>query len=174
MPRHRAVVAPRRAPRPASTLPGAFPPGGQAAAVPEALAPVAGPSAPAPGPAGHLPVLDLVLLGLGADGHTASLFPHTPALDEVERLCVPNTAPDGSRRLTLTFPVINSARRVILLVCGEGKAGMVAEILEGLRMPTALPAQRVDPHLGELLWLLDEAAAGELGPAALGSAHRTR
>ena len=85
---------------------------------------------------------------------------------------MPNTAPDGSTRLTLTFPVINAARRVVFVVSGAGKAGMVAEVLEGLRLPDAIPAQRVDPHLGELVWLLDEEAASELSPAALAAARR--
>ncbi len=119
-------------------------------------------------PTSELPVFDLVLLGLGADGHTASLFPHSPALEEVERLAVATEAPDASPRVTVTFPVIDAARRVWFLVSGADKAGMVAEVLEGLRVPKAVPAQAVAPVKGSLTWLLDEAAAAELSPALRG------
>jgi 6-phosphogluconolactonase len=80
--------------------------------------------------------------------------------------CVPTTAPDGSARLTVTAPVINAARRVWFLVSGAAKAGMVAEVIEGLRMPNAVPAQGVAPAHGSLTWFLDEAAAAELSPEA--------
>jgi len=116
-------------------------------------------------PASEVPVFDVVLLGLGRDGHTASIFPHSPALDEEERLCVPTEAPDGSARLTITLPVINSARCVVVLVSGVEKAGMVAEVFEGLHLPQAVPAQAIAPFKGQLLWLLDEAAAAELSSA---------
>ena len=119
-------------------------------------------------PTSDTPVFDLMLLGLGPDGHTASLFPHGPALDEEERFCVPSQAPDGSARLTVTYPVINAARRVWFLVSGAHKAGMVAEVLEGLRVPKAVPAQGVAPTTGTLTWLLDEAAAAELSAAVRG------
>jgi 6-phosphogluconolactonase len=112
-----------------------------------------------------VPVFDLVLLGLGADGHTASLFPHTDAVTELQRLVVVNVAPDGGSRLTLTLPVIDAARRVFFIVTGSEKAGMVAEVLEGLRIPAAVPAQGVMPSAGTLTWLLDAAAATELSPA---------
>jgi 6-phosphogluconolactonase len=113
-----------------------------------------------------VPVFDLVLLGLGGDGHTASLFPHSEALAVEDAFCVPTTAPDGSPRLTVTAPVINAARRVWFLVGGAGKAGMVAEVIEGLRVPNAVPAQGVAPVHGSLTWFLDEAAAAELSPDA--------
>lgn len=113
-----------------------------------------------------VPVFDLVLLGLGADGHTASLFPHSEALTVEDELCVPATAPDGSPRLTVTAPVLNAARRVWFLVSGASKAGMVAEVIEGLRVPSAVPAQGVAPAHGSLTWFLDEAAAAELSPNA--------
>ncbi len=119
-------------------------------------------------PKSDLPVFDLVLLGLGGDGHTASLFPHSPALAQEERLCVATQAPDGSARLTVTYPVINAARRVWFLASGTAKAGMVAEVLEGMKIPEALPAQGVAPVHGKLTWLLDEAAAAELSPALRG------
>lgn len=113
-------------------------------------------------PRAEVPVFDLVLLGLGRDGHTASLFPHSDALAEEERFCVATEAPDGTPRLTVTAPVINAARRVWLLATGPEKSGMVAEVLEGLRVPRAVPAQGVSPVHGTLTWLLDEAAAAEL------------
>jgi 6-phosphogluconolactonase len=152
--RRRPAVAARGAARPAATVPGAAARGASSDG------------------RGALPVLDVVLLGLGTDGHTASLFPHAEAVTETERLCVPSTAPDGSQRLTLTFPVINNARRVIFLVSGAGKAGMIAEVLEGLRIPDAIPAQKVEPQLGDIVWLLDEAAAGGLGEQVRAAAHR--
>ena len=113
-------------------------------------------------PQSELPVFDLVLLGLGGDGHTASLFPHSDALTVEEHFAVATEAPDGSPRVSVTYPVINAARRVWFLVSGAEKAGMVAEVLEGLRVPEAVPAQGVRPVHGQLTWLLDEAAAAEL------------
>jgi 6-phosphogluconolactonase len=110
----------------------------------------------------EVPVFDLVLLGLGPDGHTASLFPYSDALAVEDELCVPTTAPDGSPRLTVTAPVINAARRVWFVVSGASKAGMVAEVVEGLRVPNAVPAQGVAPAHGSLTWFLDEDAAAEL------------
>jgi 6-phosphogluconolactonase len=143
---------------------GEDPPAAAAAACEEELRELAGRERP-PQPR---PVFDLVLLGLGGDGHTASLFPHSPALAERERLCLPVTAPDGEPRLTLTLPVLNAARRVWFLVSGTAKAGIVAEVLEGLRLPQALPAQAVAPATGELRWLLDAAAAAALRRPATG------
>jgi len=115
---------------------------------------------------GTWPRLDVMLLGLGADGHTASLFPHGDALTVEDAFCTPATAPDGSPRLTVTAPVINAARRVWFLVSGAAKAGIVAEVIEGLRVPMAVPAQGVAPVHGSLTWFLDEAAAAELSPDA--------
>jgi 6-phosphogluconolactonase len=117
-------------------------------------------------PRAEVPVFDLVLLGLGDDGHTASLFPHSDALAAEDVFTVPATAPDGSPRLTVTAPVINAARRVWFLVTGAAKAGMVAEVIEGLRVPLAVPAQGVAPVHGSLTWFLDDAAAAELSPDA--------
>jgi len=109
-------------------------------------------------PPSGVPVFDLVLLGLGKDGHTASLFPHSEALTVEDRFCVPTTAPDGA------------ARRAWFLVTGADKAGMVAEVLEGLRVPNAVPAQGVAPVHGKLTWFLDEAAAAELSDEVRSSA----
>lgn len=102
---------------------------------------------------------DLILLGLGADGHTASLFPGTAALTVATRWVVPNVAPTGQRRLTFTYPLINRARNVLFLVAGEAKANVVAAVLEGPR--NRLPAQGV--QAASVVWLLDAAAAQSLG-----------
>lgn len=107
-----------------------------------------------------LPVVDIVLLGMGTDGHTASLFPGTGALAETERLAVANVVPQlDTTRLTLTYPVLNNARAVIFLVAGEDKAPMVVESLSG-----NTPAGRVQPTTGTLSWLLDAPAASLLDP----------
>ena len=106
---------------------------------------------------------DLVLLGLGNDAHTASLFPRTAALHENERLAVANWVEKlDEYRLTITFPVINSAANVIFLVSGKEKAEAVARVLEGERRPEEFPAQFVNPENGTLYFLLDEAAASLL------------
>jgi 6-phosphogluconolactonase len=112
---------------------------------------------------GPKPRFDLVLLGLGDDGHTASLFPGSPALEQVERLtaAVEATYQDRpARRVTLTLPAINTARQVWFLVSGQAKAGIVQAVLEG--SGALLPAQQVAPMAGRVLWLLDAAAAGQL------------
>ncbi|MEE8201187.1 MAG: 6-phosphogluconolactonase [Candidatus Acidoferrales bacterium] len=106
-----------------------------------------------------VPAFDLILLGLGADGHTACLFPGAPALAEKNRLVVPHTAAQGHARITLTLPVLNHARRVFFLVAGEDKADALRQAIEA---SGTLPAQRVAPRKGELLWLTDSAAASRL------------
>ena len=112
------------------------------------------------GPGGRF---DLVLLGLGADAHTASLFPRTDALKETNRAAVANWVEGLNEfRLTVTFPVINSAANILFLVSGAEKARAVADVLEGESMPDDFPAQRVRPVDGDLYWFLDEAAAAEL------------
>ena len=110
---------------------------------------------------GERPRLDLALMGMGPDGHPASLFPGSPALDEARRLAVEPFVPKlGAQRVTLKLPVFAAARAVVFLVAGADKAGRVAEVLSG-RAP-ALPAARVRPDDGDLLWLLDAAAAASL------------
>lgn len=113
----------------------------------------------------EMPRFDLVLLGMGSDGHTASLFPGTTALAETKRRVVANRVEKlGTWRITLTAPVINAAREVVLLVAGADKARVLKEVLQGPRDPSRLPAQLVDPSDGELAWLVDRAAAAELAP----------
>ncbi len=106
---------------------------------------------------------DLVVLGMGADGHTASLFPRSEALAERERWVVaPQVFPPGPPRVSLTLPAINAAARVVFLVSGEEKAEILARVLEGARDVRLLPAQGVEPAKGECAWLVDRAAASRL------------
>lgn len=108
-------------------------------------------------------VFDLILLGLGENGHTASLFPETPVLDERSRIaCEVYVAEQDMYRVTLTAPVINNARTVIFLVFGGKKADIVHEVLEGENDPQRIPAQLIRPIKGQLLWLLDESAASRI------------
>ncbi|UFS69941.1 6-phosphogluconolactonase [Geomonas sp. RF6] len=107
--------------------------------------------------AGRPPRFDLVLLGLGGDGHTASLFPGTPALDEAERWVAP-VYQEGAKmnRVTLTAPILNQAAKVAFIVSGSEKAAVLKEVLEG---DAQLPARLIAPVRGELLWLVDREAA---------------
>lgn len=110
-------------------------------------------------PTGQTPRFDLVLLGMGADGHTASLFPGTAALDERERLVVANHVPQlGTTRLTFTYPLINAARRVLILVSGEAKADALRDVLAEPPDSTRYPVQGVQLRKGNLTWLVDRAA----------------
>jgi 6-phosphogluconolactonase len=109
---------------------------------------------------GQFPVFDLVLLGMGPDGHTASLFPGTKALLEQHRLVVSNwVGKFFTHRITLTPPVLNHAAMVMFLVQGEDKALALKAVLEGPFEPDQLPAQLVRPENGRLLWLVDSTAA---------------
>jgi 6-phosphogluconolactonase len=112
----------------------------------------------------ELPQFDLVQLGIGPDGHTASLFPHTAALHELSRLAVANhveTVKD-SWRVTLTRPVINRGSEVFFLIAGADKAAIVKEVWMGPRDPERLPSQSIKPANGILTLLLDRAAAALL------------
>lgn len=109
---------------------------------------------------GQFPRFDLVLLGMGADGHTASLFPGTAALREQLRLVTANWVGQfNSYRITLTPPVLNNAACVLFLVSGEEKAETLRAVLQGEEQPERLPAQLIHPTDGRLVWLVDQAAA---------------
>jgi 6-phosphogluconolactonase len=110
-------------------------------------------------PKEEFPRFDLVLLGLGPDAHTASLFPGTRALRERRRLAVSNWVEQlDTERITLTPPVLNGAACVIFLVSGEEKATALKAVLEGKPDPDRLPAQMIRPERGALIWLVDRAA----------------
>lgn len=111
-----------------------------------------------------LPSLDLVLLGIGGDGHTASLFPATPDIDGGRRLTIATKSPQPPHdRISLTLRAINAARNVLFLVQGADKAPMLARLLAPRKAEDrALPAARVRPRDGRLLWMLDRAAAAAL------------
>ena len=113
---------------------------------------------------------DVVLLGLGTDGHTAALFPGSPALEESKQLAQAVVGDYGgrpARRVTLTLPAINAAREVLFLVSGAAKAEIVRDVLEG--SDSRNPARRIRPSAGRLTWLLDSAAAKRLTGTADGA-----
>lgn len=102
---------------------------------------------------GKFPVFDLVLLGLGEDGHTASLFPGDPALEITDRLAAPAKLSTTEPRITLTYPVLNHAKNVVFLVSGESKKKILEEVLPGQNKPTIYPAQKIRPA-GKLSWFI--------------------
>jgi 6-phosphogluconolactonase len=111
------------------------------------------------------PRFDLVMLGMGEDGHTASLFPNTNALLPDGQLSVANYVPRmDATRLTLTAPVLNAGREILFLVGGPGKADTLEEVLEGPELPATFPSQLIRPALpdGRLCWLVDEDAGARL------------
>lgn len=113
------------------------------------------------------PRFDLVLLGMGTDGHTASLFPKTAGLDEEQRWFVANYVPEQQVwRLTLTRHAINAARIIVVLVSGQSKADMLSEALTGVYDPEHIPVQMISPVDGEMIWLIDQDVASQL-PEAL-------
>jgi 6-phosphogluconolactonase len=115
------------------------------------------------GRADRTPRFDFVLLGLGSDGHTASLFRETRALAERKKRVVANYVPKLREwRLTLTLPVLNASRRVVFLVVGEEKRAAASSVLRRKRGSKSLPASLVRPTRGSLLWIVDEAVAGGL------------
>lgn len=108
-------------------------------------------------------VFDLILLGLGEDAHTASLFPRTPVLAEEERWVAEVYIPKlETNRITLTAPLINHARQVIFLVSGASKAAALHSVLEGAHQPQEFPAQLIRPGERPPLWLVDKAASHKL------------
>ena len=110
------------------------------------------------------PSLDLILLGLGEDGHTASLFPGAPVLRDHQRVIAMTQSPKGPpTRLTMTLGVINRASVILFLVAGASKAGVVRSILDPkTEAERQLPASLVEPEEGRLIWFLDRGAAAEL------------
>ncbi len=113
---------------------------------------------------GEFPRFDLILLGLGPDGHTASLFPGSEGLKEQSKLVIANWVEKfKTYRISFTFPVLNNAAEVMFLASGADKADMVHQVLEGKNTPP-YPSQQVGPFNGRLLWMLDEAAAKMLAP----------
>ncbi len=115
---------------------------------------------------GPWPRFDVILLGLAADGHIASLFPASPALQVMDRRVVAVQVPaEPPLRLTMTLPVINHAAAVYFLVAGKGKAGSVHRALIGPCDPATCPAAGVHPVAGDVIWWVDEGAATFLGPA---------
>ena len=116
---------------------------------------------------GEFPRFDLILLGLGPDGHTASLFPETAALQEKSRLVVANWVEKlKASRITFTLPVLNAARCLAFLVSGTDKAAVLHEVLEGNAPPEKYPSKLVRPAEGTLIWFVDRAAASDLSAAA--------
>jgi 6-phosphogluconolactonase len=112
---------------------------------------------------GEFPRFELILLGLGENAHTASLFPGSPAIHEARRIAVALQAEAAQpNRVSLTPPVFNNAAHVMFLVCGPAKAPAVKNVLEGPKDPDRFPAQIIAPRDGEVLWLLDKAAASML------------
>lgn len=112
----------------------------------------------------EFPAFDLILLGMGDDGHTASLFPHTPALAERERLVMSQVVPQANvpERITFTVPLINAADVVFFLVSGTGKSETLRRVLLGEYQPQTLPAQLIAPARGKLFWMVDAAAASQV------------
>ena len=111
---------------------------------------------------GQFPRFDLILLGMGPDGHTASLFPGSEGLNERSRLVIANWVEKfKTHRLSFTFPVLNNAAEVMFLASGPDKTAMAQQVLEGTNTPP-FPAQQVQPTDGKLLWMLDQAAAEKL------------
>ena len=116
---------------------------------------------------GEFPSFDLILLGMGPDGHTASLFPETAALQERSHLVVANWVEKlKTQRITLTLPVLNAARTVAFLVSGADKAEVLHEVLQGTGPAEKYPSKLVRPSDGRLIWFLDRASASELSSAA--------
>ena len=108
-----------------------------------------------------VPQFDLIMLGMGADGHVASIFPGTEAITEEKRMVIGHWVEAfGAWRITLTLPVLNHAAHVIVLVAGREKASTLRRVLRGPHEPPPLPAELLKPTQGRVLWLVDREAAG--------------
>lgn len=120
---------------------------------------------------GQIPRFDLILLGVGEDGHTASLFPDHPLLAETRAWVAPvlDAPKPPPIRITMTLPLINNARNVVFVAVGPSKADILSKMLNPKRQQQELPAQLVNPSDGELQWFIDKAAAAESGYADVSS-----
>jgi 6-phosphogluconolactonase len=120
-------------------------------------------------PNGEPPAFDLVFLGMGPDGHTASLFPGTPVLKETQRWVAPTHVEKmpTKDRLTLTTTILNRAHEIRFAAGGADKAAALKQVLEGARNPQEYPSQLIQPISGRLVWLVDRAAAQQLGGAGV-------
>jgi len=108
-----------------------------------------------------LPSFDLVLLGIGSDGHVASLFPGSPSLSVTDRLAIESHSSDLiTDRISLTLPVLNNARRCLFVVSGDRKRAILRRILHAQGPDATVPATLIRPRQGELIWVIDEAASG--------------
>jgi len=117
---------------------------------------------------GEFPRFDLVLLGMGSEGHTLSLFPGTKALHEIQRIVTRNWVGKlYTERVTLTVPAANNAANIIFMIAGADKACALKAVLEGPYEPEQLPAQMIQPSNGTLSWLVDQAAGSMLSKEAL-------
>lgn len=106
---------------------------------------------------------DLITLGMGDDGHTASLFPHTKALKTTDKLVTPNDVPQkNTLRMTFTYTLINAAHEVCLFVLGKSKAGVLPKVLQGKYNPAEYPSQKIGTEHHKALWILDHEAATQL------------
>jgi 6-phosphogluconolactonase len=115
------------------------------------------------GRTGAIPRFDLVLLGMGPDGHAASLFPYSPGLKEQSRWVIANRVEKfNSERITLTYPVLNGAACVMFLVSGAEKQDALFQVLRGKAAPDEFPSQAVQPLNGKLIWMVDQAAGARL------------
>ncbi len=111
----------------------------------------------------EIPSFDLIQLGMGPEGHTASLFPHQASLHEKQRLVMPVSVPKPPPdRLTFTPPLLNAARNILFLVAGSDKADALHAVLEGEYQPDEYPAQIVRPTNGEVVWMVDRGAAAKI------------
>jgi 6-phosphogluconolactonase len=114
---------------------------------------------------------DLALLGMGEDGHTASLFPGTPPVTEARRWVLPNRGPHATWRITLTPIVLNAAAAVVFVVAGASKAERLAQALQAPARAPLLPIQHIHPGDGALTWMVDAAAGARVNSAVTSSAR---
>ena len=111
----------------------------------------------------EIPVFDLIILGMGGDGHTASIFPNQMELLTTEKICEVAQHPNsGQKRITLSGRVINNANRIFFLVTGENKAMRISEIMNDKNAAKQLPAYHISANSGKLIWFLDDAAASKI------------